>query len=68
MKECEMSSCTPCHDGLLHQNHKIQTTWLYNTHGCAFQNPIFMAFYMLFRMLETTYHSTSLKETLVKRP
>ena len=33
-----MSSCTPCHDGLLHQNHKIQTTWLYNTHGCAFQN------------------------------
>ena len=54
IKECEMSSCTPCHDGLLHQNHKIQTTWLYNTHGCAFQNPIFMVFYMLFRMLETT--------------
>ena len=38
MKECEMSSCTPCHDGLLHRNHKIQTTWLYNTRGCAFQN------------------------------
>ena len=38
IKECEMSSCTPCHDGLLHRNHKIQTTWLYNTRGCAFQN------------------------------